>query len=30
MTDRDRFQQLLGSVTGKRLTWNLLTFQELA
>ena len=27
-TDRERFQQVLGSVAGKRLTWNLLTCQE--
>jgi len=27
-TDSDRFQQVLGSVAGKRLTWNLLTCQE--
>jgi transposase-like protein len=27
-TDGDRFQQVLRLVTGKRLTWNLLTFQE--
>jgi transposase-like protein len=27
-TDRERFLQVLGSVAGKRLTWNLLTCQE--
>jgi len=27
-TDGERFQQVLGQVTGKRLTWNLLTCQE--
>jgi hypothetical protein len=26
--DSERFQQVLGSVAGKRLTWNTLTFQE--
>ncbi len=28
VTDGDRFQQVLGSVAGKRLTWNALTCQE--
>jgi transposase-like protein len=28
MTDGQRFRQVLGSVSGKRLTWNLLTCQE--
>jgi transposase-like protein len=28
LTDGERFQQVLGSVTGKRLTWNTLTCQE--
>jgi transposase-like protein len=27
-TDRERFQQVLGSVAGKRLTWDTLTCQE--
>jgi hypothetical protein len=27
-TDGERFQQVLGSVAGKRLTWNTLTCQE--
>jgi transposase-like protein len=27
-TDRERFQQVLGSVAGKRLTWDILTCQE--
>ncbi len=27
-TDSERFQQVLGSVAGKRLTWNVLTCQE--
>jgi transposase-like protein len=28
MTDAERFQKVLGSVAGKRLTWNTLTSQE--
>ena len=27
-TDKERFQKVLGSVAGKRLTWNNLTSQE--
>ena len=28
LTDQERFQKVLGSVAGKRLTWNTLTSQE--
>lgn len=28
ITDKERFQQVLGSVAGKRLTWDTLTCQE--